>query len=222
MEVKNKVFLKNKRLDADYKSNRITTIVAIVASFAFGIFCYVNSRTQIAKIRQHVYVMGNDRSNTASGTVMIANQENLSSNRPAEIRHDVKMLMERLFTMAPDNSSIEENLREAEVLGDESVMNFINNLKENKYYDKLIAASTSSRALRNSFKFKLDLSHYPIGVYVTFHQELVRSTAVSLRELSFSLQVRNCPRSDDNPHGLIIERLNVEGNKLIKKYERQN
>lgn len=223
MEIKNKTFLELKRIDQDYKALKLKGILVPLISLVFAACVWIYSQIEISNSRKYVYVLENGKS------LMLAYREGLQENRPAELRHHVKMLIHGLFTVTPDRSSVEENLKVVEYLGDESVLKFINNLRENKYYEKLIASTTTSKAIfgneaagEDSTNIQLDMSKYPFPITVKFQQQLVRSTMISIRELTFTMQARNTAKSDNNPHGVIIERFVPVSNTLINEYERPN
>jgi conjugative transposon TraK protein len=112
------------------------------------------------------------------------------------------------------------NIEQALFLGDGSVSRFFDHLKEQKYYDQIIASSVSAHFRMDSIA--LDYAHYPYRATVYGHQEIIKSTTLSIRELVCSCTLRNVPRSDNNSHGLLIENFLVLSNKEIQVLDRTN
>jgi hypothetical protein len=117
------------------------------------------------------------------------------------------MLFDNLLNMSPDKGSIEQGLAAAKVLGDNTVAKFIRDQQERKYYDQLIASAVSSKHLKENTELVIDYSVYPYKVTATVYQQLVRTSNVKVQALIFVCTLRNTARSDQNPHGLLVENL---------------
>jgi conjugative transposon TraK protein len=188
-----------RNIEKEHKTNRLVVIVVVVLSFLFCIIVAIRSINYAEKATNKVYVVENGNS------LLTAFKTNAEDNRPAEIKNHIKTLLNLLFTIAPDKEQIEKNQKEASFLGDSSVTNFISNMQEAKYYSHLIAASASSKLNFDSASFNVDYSKYPYIAEVVCKNIIVRPTNSEVRTLDVKMKLRNVPRSDNNPHGLIIE-----------------
>ena len=62
--------------------------------------------------REKIYVLDNGKS------LMLALSQDLSQNRPAEAREHVRRFHELFFTLSPEKSAIEQNVKRALLLAD--------------------------------------------------------------------------------------------------------
>jgi conjugative transposon TraK protein len=188
-----------RNIEKEHKTNRLVVITVVVFSFLFCIIIGLRSINYAEKSTNKVYVIENGKS------LLMAVKGNVEDNRPAEIKDHIKTLLNLLFTIAPDRAQIEENQKAAAFLGDSSIVNFINNLQEAKYYSQMIAASASSKLNFDSSTFDINYSVYPYIAEVTVKNIIVRPTNSEVRTLEVKMRLRNVPRSDNNSHGLIVE-----------------
>ena len=67
--------------------------------------------------------------------------QDLSQNRPAEAREHVRRFHELFFTLSPEKSAIEHNVKRALLLADKSVYNYYSDFAEKGYYNRIIAGN---------------------------------------------------------------------------------
>ena len=203
-----------KDIEVEHRKNRLISLGLIVACVAIvGIVMY-NANKMVEKATNKVYVLDNGK------TLLAAFKMNADDNRPAEIRSHTKKLLNLLFTIGPDKTQIDQNNAEVLYLGDSSVFAIINNMKEARYYDRMIAASASSKLVFDTGAIKIDFSVYPYAVQVDCKNFIVRTSTIEERKLTCNLRLRNVPRSDNNPHGLIAE--NFIANSIIETSQQRN
>jgi len=204
-------------LEREHRRNR-TAIIAfmafcsvVVAGVSAAFYAlYVKSQDSI-----YVLVDGN--------ALQLAMRRNTADNRPVEIRSHVGTLMHHLFTFNPDAKDIEDGIAKAYELSDNSVKDFVDNLKEQKYYNRIISSNISQRFSLDTDGIRLDLSGYPYRVSVSGEIEMVRPSNITVREIKVSMDVRNLPnRSDNNPHALLVENFSVLSNRTVRSVNRAN
>jgi len=66
----------------------------------------------------------------------------------------------------------------------------------------------------------LDMDHAPFAFRCSGVQTLIRSTSLTTRSIVTRGRLRRSERSDNNPHGFIIEAFEVEQNKDVKTVSR--
>jgi conjugative transposon TraK protein len=115
------------------------------------------------------------------------------------------------FTLDPDEKVIEANIGKALYLADESARNQYNGLKEKGYYNNLISGNISQTIRVDSIQ--LDMNQYPYYFKCWAIQKLVRSTSSVNKLLITQGYLRNVSRSDNNPHGFLIERWETLANR---------
>ena len=138
---------------------------------------------------------------------MLALSQDLEQNRPVEAREHVRRFHELFFTLSPDKSAIEGNIQRAMFLSDRSAYAHYVDLAEQGYYNRIISGNMSQRIGIDSVR--CDFNTYPYEV-------------VTYAKLSLVTRGRllNSTRSDNNPHGFILEAFRVVENRDIKVYDR--
>ena len=177
--------------------------ISIFAVIASGYTIY-KSYEFAEKQREKIYVMDNGKS------LMMALSQDININKPAEARAHVRWFHELFFTLVPDGQAIEYNVQQALFLADNSVLEFYKTRKENGYYQKLVGAGIINEIKIDSVKVNMEDYPYFVQTYAT--TSVMRTSSVTYYQLETQCQLVNCPRSDRNPHGFIIE--NWEVNKM--------
>nr|WP_315419538.1 conjugative transposon protein TraK [uncultured Pedobacter sp.] len=205
-----------KNIDRAYKINKSITIIAVVGIIVTPLISLFYANKIIEENRSKVYTLVN------GNALLLAERKDANDNRPAEIKHHIKMFLDLMFTLSPDRTQIEQNSKQALYLGDNSVRQFVDQLKEQKYYDKMISANAVQYIKLDTNSIQVDFSSYPYKAMVTAQQQIERPTTITLKELKCTMNLRNIPRSDNNPHGLLIEKFEVTSNNTIQSYDREH
>ncbi|MGB4776498.1 MAG: conjugative transposon protein TraK [Daejeonella sp.] len=203
-----------KNIDKEHKRNRLIVFTVLVLSFSFAGYTFFTSNSLVEDNRSKIYTLVN------GNALLLATRKDAQDNRPAEVRHHIKMFMELLFTLSPDKSQIEQNISQALYLGDNSIKQFRDRLQEQKYYDKLISSNASQTIKLDSNSIQVDYANYPYLAIVKVQQEIIRPSTITIKELTCTMTLRNISRSDNNPHGLLIEKFEVPSNNTIQTYDR--
>ena len=67
----------------------------------------------------------------------VALSQDLSQNRPAEAREHVRRFHELFFTLSPEKSAIEHNVKRALLLADKSAYNYYADFAEKGFYNRI-------------------------------------------------------------------------------------
>ncbi len=169
------------------------TLFAIVVS-CFSIW---KSYMFAEKQREKIYVLDQGKS------LMMALSQDININKPAEAKSHVRWFHELFFTLIPDGSAIENNIQQALFLADNSALEFYRYRKENGYYQKLVGASIINEIKVDSIL--IDMNNYPYQVDTYATTSVMRTSSITYYKLRTHCQLINCPRSDNNPHGFLIE-----------------
>ncbi|WP_372932976.1 conjugative transposon protein TraK [Mariniphaga sediminis] len=196
---------------------RFTVYLFLIISLALtGISSYVFtlSARMMERSRQKIYVLDNGKS------LLVALREDISENRDAEARDHVKRFHELFFTLEPDKEYIENNVREALYLADRSAMEQYRSFKENNVYNQVIASDISMTLKTDSIR--LDFSTYPYTFRYYGKQKIVRTSNITIRNLETIGSLRNISRTDNNPHGFLMEGWRIVDNKDLETVRRKS
>ena len=196
---------------------RFTVYVLLSVSLmliGFSSFVFIRSLNLLERSRQKIYVLDNGKS------LLLALRADISDNRPAEARDHIKRFHELFFTMEPDKQYIENNTREALYLADGSAMKQYRSYKENNVYNQVIASDISMTLETDSVQ--IDFSAYPYQFRYFGKQRIVRKSNITIRKLETAGQLRNISRTDNNPHGFLIENWLITDNKDLETQKRKS
>lgn len=150
----------------------------------------------------------------ASGKALEAFSAERKDNIPVEAKDHVKMFHHYFFTLHPDEKVIQSNIKKALYLADASAQMQYDNLRENSYYANIISGNVSQEIQIDSIR--IDTDQYPFFFHCSAKQKIIRATTIVTRSLMTTGYLRNIQRSDNNPHGFLIERWTTLENKDIK------
>ncbi|MFD1140804.1 conjugative transposon protein TraK [Larkinella insperata] len=206
-------FFKSLRnLDTSYHNIRVLAFVAIgfCAVVAVGAMVFAYNVKVDAENRIYIVEQGK--------TLIGALRQDVRENRPVEARDHIKRFHELFFTLDPDGRSIEEHINEALAYGDESINRLYLDMKENGYYRDMIQGSVSQEIQVDSIQ--LDLDQYPYRFRSYSRQQIIRPTKITTRRLISAGFLRNVSRSENNPHGFLIEKFEPIDNADIEELKR--
>lgn len=201
-----------KNIESSFKAIRFFCIVFVVACAGVVVYAVYSSYEFAEQQRQKIYVLDNGKS------LMLALSQDLSQNRPAEAREHVRRFHELFFTLAPDKSAIEGNIKRALFLADKSAFTYFKDLTEKGYYNKIISANINQAIQVDSIN--CNFNTYPYEVITYAKQRIIRETNITERSLISSCRLLNTVRSDNNPQGFIIEAFTIIENKNLQQIDR--
>ena len=130
-----------------------------------------------------------------------------------EAKADVEMFHHLFFTLAPDDKYIKYTMEKAMYLIDETGLAQYNTLKEKGFYSNIMGTSAVFSIFCDSIKFdkdKMEFTYYG-------RQRIERRTSILTRELVTAGHLKRVPRTDNNPHGLLITNWRTLLNKDIEQ-----
>lgn len=201
-----------KNIETSFRQIRFFGIVFVVLCAVITGYSVWNSYSFAEKQREKIYVLDDGKS------LMLALSQDLSQNRPVEAREHVKRFHELFFTLSPDKQAIESNIKRSLFLTDKSAFNYYHDLSEKGYYNRIISGNISQTIRIDSVTCNFD--HYPYTVATYARQQIIRESSVTERSLVTHCLLLNSVRSDNNPHGFIIEQFEITENKDLNKIDR--
>jgi len=205
------MFTKMKSIDIAFKYIRSFTIVVVVGSLLLSLFSIYKTHQLAAVTQNKIYVLVN-------GKALEALSAERKDNIPVEARDHVKTFHELFFTHDPDDKVIQSNMTKAFYLADASAKRQYEDLKENGYFTSLISGNISQRIVVDSVAINMEKYPYSFRCYAT--QRIIRTTSEVTRNLITEGYLRNVSRSDNNPHGFLIEKWNTIENRDLKTESR--
>ena len=201
-----------KNIETSFKQIRLFGIIFLCLCACIVGYSVWSSYSFAEKQREKIYVLDGGKS------LMLALSQDLSQNRPVEAREHVKRFHELFFTLSPDKNAIESNIKRAFQLADKSAFNYYNNFAEKGYYNRIIAGNINQMVQVDSVSCNFD--GYPYKVITYAKQMIIRESNVTERSLVTRCNLLNSVRSDNNPHGFIIEAFEIVENKDIRTIKR--
>jgi conjugative transposon TraK protein len=175
---------------------RLATVVSIgsllTAVIIVGFACLFAFRT-VANAQRSIYILDNN-------IPIQATQTDVQMNRPAEYRADVDLFHALFFSLTPDDKYMEYEMKKAMYLVDESGMQQYNDLKENGFFNSILSSSSVLTLQMDSVV--LDMPRKYFRYYGKLKIDRRSSTVV--RSLVTEGYLKDIPRSDNNPHGVLI------------------
>ena len=182
-----------KNLENKIKLVTILCCVFLVGCIIVSISSIWTARQMVVDAQQKVYVL--------DGNVpILVNRTTMEETLDVEAKSHIEMFHHYFFTLAPDDKYIKYTIEKAMYLVDETGLAQYNALKEKGFYSNILGTSAVFSIFCDSIKFdkeKMEFTYYG-------RQRIERRTSVLTRELVTAGQLKRVPRTDNNPHGLLI------------------
>ena len=196
-------FIKN--IEAKMKMTLWIAIASMLTSIIVSALAFSYSKKMITEERKHIYVLDKN-------IPLVAVSSNIEDNREVEYKADVETFHQLFFTLPPDDKFIENQLQKAMYLIDASGIAQYNTLKEKGYYTNLVATSSISTCTMDSIQLDMNTGHF------IFYekQKIQRPSMITIRSLITEGWLIDQPRTDNNPHGVLITKWKTLENKDLE------
>lgn len=178
--------------------NKIKLVTILCCCFLLGciLICIASiwtARGMVADAHKKVYVL--------DGNVpVLVRQTDMEETLDVEAKSHVEMFHHLFFTLAPDDKYIRYTMEKAMYLVDETGLAQYNTLKEKGFYSNIMGTSAVFSIFCDSIKFdreKMEFTYYG-------RQRIERRSSILMRELVTAGKLKRVPRTENNPHGLLI------------------
>ena len=188
--------------------NKIKLVMIICSLFLIG--CIIISISSIWTARNMV--------TDAQQKVYVLDGSTMEETLDVEAKSHIEMFHHFFFTLAPDDKYIKYTMDKAMYLVDETGLAQYNTLKEKGFYSNIMGTSAVFSIFCDSIKFDKD------NMSFTYYgrQRIERRTSILTRELVTAGQLKRVPRTDNNPHGLLITNWRTLLNKDIEQKTKNN
>lgn len=196
--------------------NKIKLVLIVSSLFLVG--CTVISLGSIwtagrmvADAQKKVYVL--------DGNVpILVNQSSMEETLDVEAKSHVERFHHYFFTLAPDDKYIKYTMEKAMYLIDETGLAQFNALKEKGFYGNVLGTNAVFSIFCDSIQFdreKMEFTYYG-------RQRIERRTSILTRSLVTQGEIKRVPRTENNPHGLLIVNWRTLLNKDIDQRTKSN
>jgi conjugative transposon TraK protein len=199
-------------IDSAFKFVRYVAFASIGMAVVICCFTAVYYGNLVEKQREKIYILDNGKS------LILALQQDMTTNRPVELKSHITLFHEYMYTITPDAASIKNNIGRALELADKSAYNHYLNLQEAGYYKQILNSDVYQRIILDSIEMNTDV--YPYEVRTIARAVIRRKSNITQRNLITTCKVIDVVRSDNNPHGFLIEGFAVIDNKEIQQEKR--
>ncbi len=205
------MFRQAKNIDSAFRHLKALSLALVAGTFILCGFVFYKSYQLSSKLQDKIYVLAGDKALEAFAF-------NRKDNILVEAKSHIIMFHTYFFTLDPDEKVIDTNIAKAMYLADGSAKTQYDNLKETGYYANVIAGNISQHISIDSVVVDIKSEPYLFHCYATV--KIVRPNSIVTRDLITQGYLRNVSRSDNNPHGFLIERWETLENKDIKTDKR--
>jgi conjugative transposon TraK protein len=205
------MFQKAKNIDAAFRQVRSFSLIIILLCSVICCYTIYCCFKETSEVQSRIYVLAN-------GKAMQAFAADRKENIPVEAKDHVKMFHQYFFSLDPDEKVIQSNINKALYLADASAKKVYESLKENNYYTGIISGNISQQINVDSVFISVETYPFYFKCYAT--EKITRPSTITTRSLLTEGYLRNVSRSDNNPHGFLIEKWNTIENKDIKTINR--
>ena len=205
------MFKQTKNIDTAFRYIKSFSLLMVTGCFLLCGFVLYKSYELSARMKDKIYVLDEDKA-------LEAYSANRKDNIEVEARSQVSMFHTDFFTLDPDEKVINANIAKALNLADGSAKRQYDNLKETGYYSSIISGNISQRIFIDSIKVNIKSEPYFFKCYASI--KIIRPNSIVTRNLITQGFLRNTLRSDNNPHGFLIERWETLENRDIKTENR--
>ncbi len=206
------MFKSLKNLQNAFALTRIYLV--LITLLALGTIGYVVYESyQFAELqRNKIYVLDQEES------LLMAISRDVNANRKAEAKSHVKRFHEYFFTLSPEKAAIEGNVQQALYLADNSASDVYIRMKEEGFYERIIASGIVCEIKVDSIA--INDAVYPFQVKTYGVTSIIRKSNITYRNLETSCTLLNTTRSENNPHGFLIENWKIIDNSDMEVIER--
>ncbi len=200
-----------KNLENKIKLVTILCCMFLVGCIVVSISSIWTARTMVVDAQKKVYVL--------DGNVpILVNRTTMEETLDVEAKSHIEMFHHYFFTLAPDDKYIKYTMEKAMYLVDETGLAQYNTLKEKGFYSNILGTSAVFSIFCDSIKFdkdKMEFTYYG-------RQRIERRTSILTRELVTAGTLKRVPRTDNNPHGLLITNWRTLMNKDLEQKNKAN
>lgn len=179
--------------------NKIKLVLIVSCMFMAGcviisLGSLLTAKGMVDDAHKKVYVLDSNH------IPLMISQSDMAETLDVEAKSHVELFHHLFFTLAPDDKYINYTMEKAMYLVDETGLAQYNALKEKGFYNNIMGTSAVFSIFCDSITFdknKMTFTYYG-------RQRIERRTNILMRKLVTAGEMKRVPRTENNPHGLLI------------------
>ena len=192
------------------KKTRLAMITVMLATGASAVICglcFYFCTSLVREQQAQVYVL--------DGSIpFMAERSKNEMTFDIEAKAHIQLFHQYFFNLSPDDEYLKWTFGKAMYLADESALRQKQAIEETGFYSQLLSSSAVETIVADSIE--LDREQMSFRYYGT--QMIKRRTNSVKRSIITAGKLRNVPRTQNNPHGLLITNWRTLENKDLKDY----
>lgn len=205
------MFQNLKNLDTAFRHVKYLSFAVTLGSLCLSGYLGMKAIQATQAAQERIYIL-------AEGKALEAFSATKKENIPVEAKDHVSMFHHYFFSLSPDENFIREQVSKSLYLADGSAKKVYDNLRERGYYTEIVSANMNQTVETDSVNISMD--SYPFNFRFYGKQKIIRPTSVVTRSLITKGRLRHIDRTDQNPHGFLIENWETLSNETITVQKR--
>lgn len=201
------MFKPTQNIDNAFRSIRLTMIIVVIGSMSVSLYALYQNARVAATAQDKMYILAGDKA-------LQVVSSNRKDNIGVEARDHVRTFHSLFFSLDPDEKAIQVTITKALYLSDATAKKKYDDLVESGYIAGVISGNVSQELQVDSVIVNLSTTPFAFRFYGTI--KIIRATTMVTRNLITQGFLRNVARSDNNPHGFLIEKWEILDNRDIK------
>lgn len=200
-----------RNLENKIKLTLVVSLMFMAGCIVISLGSLFTAKGMVDDAHKKIYVL--------DGNVPILVQRStMDETLDVEAKSHVELFHHLFFTLAPDDKYINYTMEKAMYLIDETGLAQYNALKERGFFNNILGTSSVFSIYCDSINFnkeKMEFTYYG-------RQRIERRTSILMRQLVTAGKLVRVPRTDNNPHGLMITDWRTILNKDLEQKVKQS
>ena len=194
-------------LEKKTKLAMVTVMLALGASTVICAACFYFCTSLVREQQAQVYVL--------DGTIpFMAERSKNEMTFNIEAKAHIQLFHQYFFDLSPDDEYLKWTFSKAMYLADESALRQKQAIEETGFYSQLLSSSAVETIICDS----IQLNEQEMSFIYYGTQMIKRRTSSIKRSIITVGKLHNVPRTQNNPHGLMITNWRTLENKDLKSY----
>lgn len=198
-----------KNIESKIRMVKTIAFLCIISSLIIVIVALIYAYNVTSLSNKQIYILSDN-------TPIMALRTDFEVNRPAEYKAQIDYFHSLFFNITPDDKFIEEQMRKAMYLIDESGIQQYRNMKEKGFFAQILASNSVVKLMTDSIE--LDLTNNSFKYHG--RQIIERKTSRLVRSIITTGKIKDIPRSENNAHGVLLVNWKTIENKDIDFHEK--
>ena len=199
-------------IETSFRRMKFVTTLCMTAAVVIAVGSVMISGKLMQEGNDKIYVVD-------KGSAVMAARTDEDLYRDLEAKDHVSRFHELMFNISPSSESIKRNLDKALIMSDKSAYDYYMDLSERGFYQRMISANISQEIVVDSIK--VNMTGYPYDAKTYGRLFLLRESNITAYSFESSCRLVDVERSQNNPHGLMIEKFTVTKNENLGTRKRK-